>query len=86
MRAIATDNSLQISNPTEFNNNLNILNRYNIITSDFLIPTIAYSYTFNNQTNFKDNQFSFFKVRIANSGNILGLLSKIKMPIIKKPF
>ncbi len=86
MRAIATDNSLQISNPTEFNNNLNILNRYNIITSDFLIPTIAYSYTFNNQTNFKDNGFSFFKVRIANSGNILGLLSNTKNANNKKTF
>ena len=86
MRAIATDNSLQVSNPTEFNNNLNILNRYNIITSDFLIPTIAYSYTFNNQTNFKDNGFSFFKVRIANSGNILGLLSNTKNANNKKTF
>ena len=86
MRAIATDNSLQVSNPTEFNNNLNILNRYNIITSDFLIPTIAYSYTYNNQSNFKDNQFSFFKIRIANSGNILGLLSKDKNANNKKTF
>lgn len=86
MRAIATDNSLQVSNPTEFNNNLNILNRYNIITSDFLIPTIAYSYTYNNQSNFKDNQFSFFKVRIANSGNVLGLLSKDKNANNKKTF
>ena len=60
MREIAANTSLQATNPTEFNNNLNILNRYNIITSDFLIPTIAYSYTFNNQTNFKDNGFSFF--------------------------
>jgi len=84
MREIAANTSLQATNPTEFNNNLNILNRYNIITSDFLIPTIAYSYTFNNQTNFKDNGFSFFKVRIANSGNILGLLSNTKNANNKK--
>ena len=57
---------------------LNILDRYNIITSDFLIPTIAYSYTFNNQSDFRDNNFSFFKVRVANSGNIGGLLSNKK--------
>ena len=84
MREIAANTSLQVTNPIEFNNNLNILNRYNIITSDFLIPTIAYSYTFNNQTNFKDNGFSFFKVRIANSGNILGLLSNTKNANNKK--
>ena len=84
MREIATNNTFQVTNPTEFNNNLNILNRYNIITSDFLIPTIAYSYTYNNQSNFKDNNFSFFKARIANSGNILGLLSKNKNANNKK--
>ena len=76
MKEVANSGAFQGTNPEEFNNNLNILNRYNIITSDFLIPTIAYSYTYNNQSNFKDNSFSFFKVRVANSGNILGLLSK----------
>ena len=49
-----------------------------IITSDFLIPTIAYSFTYNNQQDFRDNNFSFFKIRIANSGNIGGLLSNKK--------
>jgi outer membrane translocation and assembly module TamA len=72
---IATNNSFAITNPEEFNTVLNIFNRYNIVTSDFLIPVLAYSYTYNNQTSFKDNNFSFFKARIANSGNVLGLLS-----------
>jgi hypothetical protein len=69
------NNNFQNTNPEEYNINQNILNRYNIITSDFLIPVIAYSYNYNNQTDFKDNNFSFFKIRVANSGNILGLLS-----------
>lgn len=63
------------TNTDEFNDILNISNRYKIITSDFLIPTLAYSFTYNNQSNFKDNNFSFFKVRLANSGNIFGLLA-----------
>ena len=75
MKEVSGSSDFRASNPTEFNNNLDLLNRYNIITSDFLIPTIAYSFTYNNQSNFKDNQFSFFKIRVANSGNILGLLS-----------
>ncbi len=86
MNEVATSSNFQATNLEAFNNNLNILNRYNIITSDFLIPTIAYSYTYNNQSNFKDNSFSFFKVRIANSGNILGLLSKNKNANNKKTF
>jgi outer membrane translocation and assembly module TamA len=63
------------SNLADHNTVLNIQNRYNIVTSDFLIPTLAYSYTYNSQIDFKDNNFSFFKARIANSGNILGLFS-----------
>lgn len=75
METVASDTDFRNSNPQEFNTNLNILNRYNIITSDFLIPTIAYTYTYNNQSNFKDNNFSFFKIRVANSGSFLGFLS-----------
>ncbi len=86
MQAVANDNSFQNSNPEEFNNTLNILDRYNIITSDFLIPTIAYNYTYNNQSDFKDNNFSFFRVRVANSGNIFGLLSKKTNTNNKKTF
>jgi outer membrane translocation and assembly module TamA len=63
------------SNLADYNTVLNIQNRYNIVTSDFLIPTLAYSYTYNSQIDFKDNNFSFFKARISNSGNILGMFS-----------
>jgi len=75
MNTIASDKSFENSNPTEFQENLNILNRYNIITSDFLIPEIAYSFTYNNQENIKDVDFSYFRVRLANSGNVMGLLT-----------
>ncbi|MDO6745368.1 BamA/TamA family outer membrane protein [Tenacibaculum soleae] len=70
------DTSFASTNPSEYQSNLNILNRYNIITSDFLIPEIAFNYIYNNQENTKDTNFSFLKFRIANSGNIMGLLSK----------
>ncbi len=76
MSTVFNDTNFATTNPQDYQSNLNVLDRYNIITSDFLIPTIAYSYTYNNQTNFKDNNFSFFKIRLANSGNIMGALSK----------
>ena len=75
MRNVFNDLDFLANNPDAYRNNLNILDRYNIITSDFLIPTIAYSFTYNNQSDFRDNNFSFFKIRVANSGNIGGLLS-----------
>ena len=71
----ANNTGFQTTNPDDYDTVLNIQNRYNIVTSDFLIPIIAYSYTYNNQIDFKDNNFTFFKARVANSGNLLGLLS-----------
>ena len=78
MSLIKANTQFQTSNPTEFRDNLNVNNRYNIITSNFIIPTIAYSFTYNNQANYKDNSFSFFKVRVANAGNFISLLSNQK--------
>ena len=73
--AVASNSGFQSSNSVAYNTVLNIQNRYNIVTSDFLIPTLAFAYTYNSQVDFKDNNFSFFKARISNSGNVLGLLS-----------
>lgn len=86
MNTVVNDANFQASNPDEYNTSLNILNRYNIITSDFLIPILAYSFTYNNQTSFKDNNFSFFRARVANSGNFLGLLSNKRNANNKKTF
>lgn len=78
MNEAIASNRLLTENPLEYRKNMNVLNRYNIITSDFLIPEIAYSFTYNNQENITDKSFSYFKVRIANSGNFMGFLSKTK--------
>jgi outer membrane protein assembly factor BamA len=86
MSLVSSDTDFQNSNPEEYNTAVNILDRYNIITSDFLIPTIAYTYTYNGQSDFQDTNFSFFRIRIANSGNILGLLSNNKNANNKKTF
>ena len=77
-KLVSNDINFKNTNSEEYNTAVNILNRYNIVTSDFLIPVIAYSFTYNNQSNFNDNSFSSFKIRLANSGNFLGLISKEK--------
>lgn len=86
MNTVANDGSFRVSNPDEYNRNLNILDRYKIITSDFIIPTIAYSFTYNNQKDFKDTNFSFLKIRVANSGNFMSLLSNKTNANGKKTF
>lgn len=75
---VFNDPAFLASNPDEYRTNANVFNRYKILTSNFLIPTIAYSFAYNSQENFKDNNFSFFKIRVANSGNIASLISSSK--------
>jgi len=78
MRLAKADSDFQTNNPIKHSANLNVHNRYTIITSNFIIPTIAYTYTYNSQTTYKDNNFSFFKVRVANAGNFVSLFSRQK--------
>ena len=78
MNTIKTDANFQANYPAEYNINGNVNNRYNIITSNFIIPTIAYTFSYNNQTNYKDNNFTSFRIRVANAGNFISLFSKQK--------
>ncbi|GGG90760.1 membrane protein [Polaribacter pacificus] len=75
MNSASSDSAFESSNPEAYKESANTFNRYNIITSNFFIPTIAYTFTYNSQTNYKDNNFSFFKIRVANSGNFFSLLA-----------
>jgi len=72
------DSSFEASNPDEFKLAQNIKKRYDIITEDVLVPSIAYTFTFNNSQNYKDTDFSFFRARIVSSGNLSTLLSNTR--------
>jgi outer membrane protein assembly factor BamA len=70
------DSNFEQSNPVEFNTAQNVKNRHDIITEDVLIPSIVYTYTFNNSENYKDTDFSFFRTRLVSSGNFTTMLAK----------
>ena len=72
------DANFETTNPEEFKIAQNIKTRYNIITEDVLVPSISYSYTYNNSENYKDLDFSFFRARIVSSGNLTALLATNK--------
>lgn len=57
---------------------INIESQYYIITSNDMIPSIAYTFTFNNRESYKDNNFSFFRGRIASAGAISTAITKQK--------
>lgn len=58
------------SNPTEYNQLLNIKKRESIITSNNVIPTIGYEYEFNNKEYLNDQSYHFLRFKIASSGNL----------------
>jgi outer membrane protein assembly factor BamA len=68
----------ELSHEDEYKIAKNIESRYHIITEDVLVPITAYTFTYNNSENYKDNDFSFFRARIASSGNVLTLISNQK--------
>ena len=72
------DTNFETTNPNEFKIAQNIKNRYNIITEDALVPSISYTFTFNNSKNYKDIDFSFFRARVVSSGNLTTLLATKK--------
>jgi outer membrane protein assembly factor BamA len=72
------DTNFEESNPEEYRMARNIRNRYNIITEDVLVPSMAYTFTYNNSENYKDTNFSFFRSRLAASGNLTSLLAQQK--------
>jgi len=73
---VLSDNNFFTTNPEEYKTTADVFNRYGIITSDFIIPTLSLAYTYNTQNHYKDTNFSFFRARLANSGNFFSLFSK----------
>jgi outer membrane protein assembly factor BamA len=67
--------SFEATNPQEFKIAQNIKNRFNIITEDAFVPSISYTFTYNNSKSYKDIDFSFFRARLVSSGNLSTLLA-----------
>jgi len=72
------NSNFETTNPEEFRIAQNIKKRHTIITENVLIPSITYTYTYNNSENYKDTDFSFFRARIVSSGNLTTLLATKK--------
>jgi outer membrane protein assembly factor BamA len=72
------NSSFEATNPLEFKVAQNVRNRFNIITEDVFVPSVSYTFTYNNSKNYKDIDFSFFRARLVSSGNLTTLLTSQK--------
>jgi outer membrane protein assembly factor BamA len=68
--------NFEATNLVEYSDTENIDKRYKIITEDVLIPAVTYEFIYNNRKNYKDSDFSFFRIRVASSGNLTTAFTK----------
>ena len=72
------DTAFKTSNPEEYQTAKNIEKRNQILTTNYVSPSISYTFTYNSQTDYNDNDYVFFKAKVATSGNITSAITKTK--------
>jgi len=75
-RILESSDAFEITNPEELIEVQKVKERKDILTEDFLVPVISYTYNFNSRENFKDNNFSTFMGRLISSGSFTSLFVK----------
>lgn len=72
------NSNFKTSNAEEYQIAKNIEKRNQILTSNYVSPSISYTYSYNSQSDYNDNEYLFFKAKIATSGNITSAITKTK--------
>ncbi len=74
-QVLETNNYIN-TNPIEYAVVKKVEERRNILTEDFLVPVISYTYNFNSRENINDNSFLSFTGRLISSGSLTTLFIK----------
>lgn len=77
------DNDFQQTDSESYQRAKNIEKRNEIITTDYVIPSTTYSFTYSTQSDFKDQNYLFFRAKIATAGNLLSALTKTEINGVK---
>jgi outer membrane protein assembly factor BamA len=72
------DSNFETTNADEYQTAKNIEKRNQILTTNYVSPSISYTYTYNGQSDYNDNSYLFFKAKVATSGNITSAFTKTK--------
>jgi len=84
INTVLADNTFKASNFQDYLNVQNVNSRRSILIEDVLVPTIGYTFTYQNKEDFNDNNFSYFRANIVSSGLLSSALTKIKPPKTSK--
>jgi len=72
------NSSFQNSNPTDYLAVQNVNVRRSILIENVLVPAIGYTFTYQNKTDFLDNDFSYLSANIVESGLLFSTFGKKK--------
>lgn len=78
INTVLADNNFKASNLQDYLNVQNVNSRRSILIEDVLVPTIGYTFTYQNKEDIKDNNFSFLRANIVSSGLLSTTLTKAK--------
>jgi len=77
------DDAFNESNPEEYQTAKNIEKRNEVITTDFVIPSISYAFTYSTQKDYLDKSFLFFRAKFSSAGALLTKLTKTETDGVK---
>lgn len=78
INTLLADNNFKTSNLQDYLIVQNVNGRRSILIEDILVPTIGYTFTYQNKEDFDDNNFSYVRTNITSSGLFTSLLTKRK--------
>lgn len=84
INTVLADNTFKTSNLQDYLNVQNVNSRRSILIEDVLVPTIGYTFTYQNKEDSNDGNFSFFRANIVSSGLLSTALTKVKIPKTSK--
>lgn len=77
------DEDFKASNPEEYQTAKNIEKRNEIITTDYVIPSITYSYTYSTQKDYLDKEYLFFRGKFSSAGALVSSVTNTETDGIK---
>ncbi|MFK5890115.1 MAG: BamA/TamA family outer membrane protein [Flavobacteriaceae bacterium] len=76
---VLADTGFKTSNPTDYLAVQNVNERRSILIENILVPAIGYTFTYQNKTDFLDNDFSYLRANIVESGLLFSTFGKKKV-------
>tara|TARA_B100000809_G_scaffold32272_1_gene28165 strand:- start:4395 stop:6854 length:2460 start_codon:yes stop_codon:yes gene_type:complete len=77
------DEQFKATNPKEYQTAKNVEKRNEIVTTDFVIPSASYAFTYSTRKDYLDKDFVYFRAKISSAGALLTALTRTEISGVK---